>query len=232
MTVYYSRPRLHRLKKSGILFYFSSMAEDLDMTEGYLKQYRPKAGETVIDCGAYCGTSAYIFSQLVGSTGRVFALEPDAISYRMLLKNIKRHRLTNVIPLNIGIWSTTGTLSFNADGGLGSGANLILQRGFFKSLIEIPVFSLEDFCRLYNIGRGCLIKMDIEGSELEVIRGSLNFIGENTFEFAVASYHLVGGQMTCNRLEELFGQAGYRAKSERTFEGQDNGSLVTYARKE
>lgn len=51
------------------------------MMEGYLHKYTPKEGDIVFDCGAYCGVSTYYFSKLVGKSGKVYAFEPDDLSY-------------------------------------------------------------------------------------------------------------------------------------------------------
>ncbi|MDD2336598.1 MAG: FkbM family methyltransferase [Geobacteraceae bacterium] len=228
-VVDYSKPAMHRLKECYVSFFFTSMAESLEMTEGYLRHCRPKEGDTVVDCGAYCGTSAYVFSKMVGPTGKVYSLEPDEMSYRMLLKNIKMHNLKNVIPLKVGLWSSSGTVGFHSDGSLGAGVNPVLQRPFFKSLTEIHVLSLEDFCHTYQIPNGSLVKMDIEGAEIEVMKGALAFLEKSKFEFAIASYHIVDDEMTCKRLETFLSEIGYLTKSTRTFDGLDTASLVTYA---
>ena|SRR5437868_1400172 len=53
-------------------------------------------GATVLDVGAYIGTHTLAFSKLVGSEGRVVAIEPQPKTFELLTKNVFANRLTNV----------------------------------------------------------------------------------------------------------------------------------------
>jgi FkbM family methyltransferase len=231
LVVDYSNPAEHTLNGTALSFFFPSMAQGLQTAKSYLVDYTPKEGDVVLDCGAYCGITTYLFSKAVGETGRVYALEPDALSYKMLLKNIDKHGLTNVIPVKKGIWSTTTKLDFNAEGNLGGSVSSILERDFYKKVSEIEVISLSDFYREYGLSRLDFIKMDIEGAEIDVLKGAKDFIREHNLNFAIASYHVVDGKESYIELENIFSELGYDFETYKIFEGQNFGNLVTYARK-
>lgn len=221
-----SKPKLQRFKGQDINFYFSSLAEGLDVPEYYLKKYRIKEGDIVLDCGAYCGTTVYYFSQLAGETGKVIALEPDKENYKALLKNIKIHNLKNVIPLNMCLWDKKGKLGFNTEGNLGSCLSSI--HGEIPSTF-VDATSIQDIINDYKIDKIDFIKMDIEGAEINVIESVKDYLKKNTVNLAIASYHLVDGQMTYKTLEKIFEEIGYTYETSRTFQDRDHGSLVTYA---
>lgn len=228
-VVDYSKPAKHRLNNSNLSFYFSSLAEGIDSALHYLARPVLKPGDVVLDCGAFCGISAYIFSQAVGPNGKVLALEPDRNNFRMLEKNIVLHKLSNVIPVRKGIWSENTRLFFNEEGSLGGCVTSLLHREFNKNIHKVKVISLKDICALYGIVKPDFVKMGIEGAEIAAIEGAKEFIRNNTINFAIASYHVVDGKMTYERLEQIFGEIGYEYYTHRTVSGRDHGSLITYA---
>ncbi|MEJ2252457.1 MAG: FkbM family methyltransferase [Candidatus Lokiarchaeota archaeon] len=66
------------------------------------------------------------------------------------------------------------------------------------------------------------IKMDIEGAEIKAIQGAENILKEGT-NLAIASYHLINGKMSFNRLESLIESFGYKTKTKFSIH------LTTYA---
>lgn len=84
-VVDFSAPKLQRYA-NGLAFEIASMPEETEAIECYFHWYRPKAGDTVYDMGAYCGVSTYTFSACVGPSGKVFAFEPDPINFSLLQK--------------------------------------------------------------------------------------------------------------------------------------------------
>ena len=61
----FSKPSLHRYRKSGTAFYFPSVPED-DVMDAYTHGYMPQPGDVVWDAGAHAGASAYFLAQMVG----------------------------------------------------------------------------------------------------------------------------------------------------------------------
>jgi hypothetical protein len=106
-VVDYSKGSVQKFRLSGLELEVSGFPEEEKLIVDYFRWYKPRAGETVFDFGANCGLSVYYFSQCVGPLGKVYAFEPDPINYSFLLRNIERQKLTNVIPLQRAISSTS-----------------------------------------------------------------------------------------------------------------------------
>lgn len=222
-VVDYSAPRLQRYA-NGLAFEIASMPEETEAIESYFRWYRPKAGDTVFDMGAYCGVSTYFFSKCVGASGRVFAFEPDPTSYSLLQKNIARHQLDNVVTLPFAIAGETSTAAFSSEGTMGSTLKRHSSRATLGSIETVKTISLADACAEYGVP--AFAKVDIEGSEVEMLLASERFLRENDIQFALDTNHWVKGKLTRPRVEEIFRQYGYEAES-----SDECGSMTTWARR-
>ncbi len=123
----------------------------------------------VFDLGANCGLAAIDFSSAVGKKGLIISLEPDPSNFDALLKNLAEHGIENVRALRIGVCSSTGQIWFGADGSIGALA--VPERGqpARGERREIPVIFLADLAARFALSQVDFAKMDIEGSEFEVI---------------------------------------------------------------
>ncbi len=99
----------------------------------------PQPGDLVIDVGAGVGEEAIVFSQLVGPTGRVIAIEAHPGVFGCLEETIRRSGLTNVTALPVAIGAADGTIeialgdnflthSIKADRQLGAAQQVPLRR--------------------------------------------------------------------------------------------------------
>ena len=223
-VVDYSQPRLQKFQISGLEFEVASFPEEEQAILDYFRWYKPQAGETVFDLGANCGLSVYYLSQAVGPAGKVYAFEPDPVNHDVMLRNIARHGLTNVVPLRKAIAGGTATLEFFSEGTIGSTLARQSNRGTTGKIITVEAVSLADACETY--GTPTFIKMDIEGAEIEVIAASRDFLLKNAIQFAIDTNHWKDGQLTCHRVESLFAECGYEVLT-----ASDSGFATTWARK-
>jgi predicted RNA methylase len=120
LVVDYSRPQVHRFRRSGLLFEVATLPEEEESIEDYFHWYEPVEGDLVFDAGAYCGLSTHALATRVGKTGSVIAFEPDAGSFAILKRNLTRHSLTNVTALPIALSATSGQAAFHQEASLGS----------------------------------------------------------------------------------------------------------------
>jgi FkbM family methyltransferase len=123
----------------------------------------------VIDVGAYIGTYSIHLSK-VAYKGKIVSVEPLYDNYLMLIYNAKLNNCENLYPVNIGIWSEEGTKSifYKSNGMSGATLNFNLidkQSNFHKNMIKVTTLD-----KLAN--RFGLAKIDVEGSEYEVLIGA------------------------------------------------------------
>jgi FkbM family methyltransferase len=210
----YSKPgALQTYSESGLQFQLASIPEEEIAIDGYFHWYIPKYGDTIFDIGAHCGVSTYHFSKAVGTNGRVVAFEPDPLNFTLLVSNIERHKLENVTPVQLAIAGVQGTASFNSEGAIGSGLSRNASRSSAGDVVIVKTVTLEEAFRQWGPPDFC--KIDIEGSEIEVISAARPFLQSNQVrcDFAFDTNHLLDGALTDKRIEALFREIGYQSES-------------------
>ena len=136
-------------------------------TDTFLHSYRVRSGDVVLDCGAYTGWETLFFSELVGPTGRVVAIEAHPVGFACLAEMCRRNHLTNVVLLQCAISDAAGTAHITDT--TRSQANTIVAG---DAGIEVPTRTLDDIVKELGIERVALIKMNIEGAETAALKGA------------------------------------------------------------
>jgi FkbM family methyltransferase len=138
-----------------------------------------KPGDTVFDIGANIGFYSVLFSNWVGSRGRVVAYEPDPTNLKLLQRNLELNGCENAAVRPVALSNRSGRHLFSVDrvtrstGHLGPGATYgetIFGTGK-EDLISVVASTLDDEVSEY--GAPNLIKMDIEGGEYDALTGGI-----------------------------------------------------------
>jgi len=144
--------------------------------------YRYLEDEVLIDCGAFDGDTVRRFLRLRGNAfRRIHACEPDPVNRARLeewsagLPPATREKI-RVEPVAIG--AANGKARFAATGTAGSGVD---RAGTF----EVDIAAIDDLAA----APPTLIKMDVEGAELDALDGARRTISVNTPVLAVCVYH-------------------------------------------
>jgi len=132
----------------------------------------------VFDVGGSYGYYALLLSRLV-EAGQVYSFEPDWRSYGRLVKNLAINALQNVVPVPVCISNFQPTLlkwsSRQDDPWNSSLAND--QQTDTQNITAVPVMSLDEFSHVLNIQNQVrLIKIDVEGAELDVLKGATRLL--------------------------------------------------------
>ncbi len=128
-----------------------------------------KSGGVALDVGANVGAYALLFGWWVQPGGRVYAFEPAPDAFDGLSRHVLLNDLDGVVrPVRVAAAGASGTATLRVDGI--SGANRLSEDDSGGS-IEIDAVTIDDFCAREGI-RPTVIKIDVEGAELEVLRGA------------------------------------------------------------
>jgi FkbM family methyltransferase len=130
-------------------------------------------GSTVFDIGANAGTHTIPLAQHVGESGFVVSFEPQRIVYQTLCANVALNSLLNVDSVHAAVGSTVGTvlipdIDYNASANYGG-----ISPQQFDSGRPVPQVVLDDYRSFERVD---LLKIDVEGMELEVLEGAQRFL--------------------------------------------------------
>ena len=208
-----SGPRYHRLTGFGTIpFLFPSLTEPYSTTAEYLDFAKLKAGETVLDLGAYAGVTTIIFAQLVGSSGRVYGFEADEVNFECARLNCEMaaHVMGagNIELISKAVWSHNNGLVFSGDGSMGSAVRDIVGRKFGTDR-RVESVRIQDFAQEQGISRIDFVKMDVEGAEAEVLKSSAGCLHELGARLIVEP-HRVNGVLLTEECCRLLTAHGYK----------------------
>jgi len=132
----------------------------------------PKEG-VFVDVGSHIGK----FTVPIAKMGaNVISIEPHPGNFKMLVKNIKLNKVEDkVIPMNIALSDE------NTEGKLYIGVNNLrhsIVENYGKGSIKVTFDTLDDIVKNIGVNRIDFIKIDVEGSELNVIKGGLKSINK------------------------------------------------------
>lgn len=135
-----------------------------------------KRGDYAMDIGANLGYYTILFASIVGAPGRVYSFEPMPHLYDSLMKSIQRNGLSSrVFSFNAALSETRGELEmFHAPGSRNwGGASLLADREAppGHEVIKVTAGALSDFVVPKRLD---FVKIDVEGAEPQVIRGSMD----------------------------------------------------------
>jgi len=190
----------------------------------YNYKYKAKSGDIIIDAGANLGHISIFFSKCVGKSGKVFCFEPDKHNVKQLESNIKLNKdlEDNIILQDMLLWNEDTLIDFEEAGTVGSSAKWFSGNA---NVVKKQAITIDSWVKQNNINRLDLIKMDIEGAEIEAVEGCLETMKTLKPNFAIASYHIINGEPTYLKLEEFFKKNNYPYKTV-TFRGNE---IITFA---
>lgn len=144
--------------------------------------HRRLKGRDVLDCGAFIGDSAIIFSEL--SPRSVHAFEPDPDNFNMLKYIISTNKKEDVIiPVPLATSDKLKTSFIRKDG---AGSRLMPDHSGRHG--PVSCISIDEYASRNSLDVG-LIKMDVEGSEYDSIVGATNTICKDKPVLIISIYH-------------------------------------------
>jgi len=133
-------------------------------------------GDLFLDVGAHIGFISCVVARFVGDSGFVYAVEPNPETYKILRENIRINNLENISALEVALGAEVGKARIynNADKAV---ASLIRPKDFNEeSGKKVTVTTIDTLMENRITRIPTLIKIDVEGFELEVLKGARNLL--------------------------------------------------------
>jgi FkbM family methyltransferase len=153
-----------------------SLQEYGELSEGEVELFRSilRPGDVAIDVGANLGAHTIPMARLVGPTGFVFAVEPQRILFNILCGNIALNELVNVKAFPFALGREPGAIrvipvDYGAEGNFGG-----VALGGTQGEV-VPVVTLDQV----GLPKARLIKIDVEGMELDVLLGAKEILARD-----------------------------------------------------
>jgi FkbM family methyltransferase len=148
-------------------------------------------GMTVIDVGANWGYFTLVAASIVGPRGRVIALEPEPRVFALLKENLLLNHLSHVLALREAATDRASTMplyGFDEDGGNWGVSSVVLASpGAVRTrVVGRPVDAVVRDADLASVD---LVKIDVEGHELEVLAGMADGLGRGCYRRVIIEWH-------------------------------------------
>lgn len=144
-----------------IVFYSIFVRKEYDINITFEPEY-------ILDCGANIGIST-LFFRMKYSKAKIIAVEPEQSNYNMLIKNIDKYK--DIIAVQGGVYYKKCKLKID---------NKNSEKYAFQ-VIEgndgnIDAYTIPSLLQKYKLPRIDILKIDIEGAELELFSNNLDWI--------------------------------------------------------
>ena len=126
--------------------------------------------DVCIDAGANQGIYTIPFGKIVGSSGKVLAIEPMKYAQAIIKKNCQINKLKNIIIFNGVISDKNRKETLDFSNGVGS-ASIIRDFGK-KKILRVKSKTIDNLVKNYGLKNVNFIKMDIEGCEFLALKGA------------------------------------------------------------
>ena len=136
-----------------------------------------ESGDTCIDVGANKGFHTFPMASLVGGAGKVYAFEPISELNSALVERARRETVNQIEFILAALGSKSGDVEFFSIKNYTPLSGLKLRSPPADAVVEqikVPLMRLDE--RIARDARVRFIKIDVEGGELDVIKGGLELI--------------------------------------------------------
>jgi len=137
-------------------------------------------GDLVVDIGAHVGYFSLLAARQVGPQGKVYSFEPDPSNYRLLQRNIEANGYTNITATQKAISKASGSAQLMLSSRDNGTHSLYAQDSRDADVVTVNLVSLDEFLVDEGWPKVDLIKMDVEGAEMDALEGMSRLFKESS----------------------------------------------------
>ena len=170
----------------GGLIYLN-LHESAAMVQRAMSAYEPakhalirrhlRPGMTFIDVGANKGDFTLLAARLAGNSGTVISIEPAPDNHSILQRSIELNDYTNIRVLHVALSDRDGTANLQI--GSTSGSHTLSPEFNGLRTVAVPTRTLDGVVAEQQLGSVDMIKIDVQGLELAVLRGASQTLRAN-----------------------------------------------------
>ena len=154
----------------------------------YLSKYFNK-DSLIFDVGSHKGELLYFFKELFPNS-KVYCFEPQLDVFNTLLKFIKTNKYNNVVCENIGLDKFNGTKYFYSLNNTTQSTFLKVKdhKEKIKNVTDCKVVRGDNYCFLENIESIDILKINVQGLELDVIMGFEKYLSKSSIKLILVEF--------------------------------------------
>jgi|GEM_PF-6544620 len=168
------------------------------------------AGDTVLDIGANLGFYTTLFAEAVGPNGRVIAFEPDPLMAHLLRSRTRSFAC--VRSEQIGLHDTETSAVLYCSRGNRADNRLAPSHTETVEQVRVSLQRLDDFVRTHRLQKIDGMKMDVQGSEIAVLRSMSSIpldVWPKWIFFEFSPEHLRGANENPQEIWRILSDRGY-----------------------
>lgn len=137
-------------------------------------------GDVCFDVGCQWGIFSLLMAEIVEDSGQVYAFDPIPYHINALHKSAEQNYFSNVSGYQVAVTDEMGETKVYPHA-TNTGASSLHRDSVSQGLpLIVPTITLESFCERNRINSPDLIKIDVEGAELQVLKGALPVLSPET----------------------------------------------------
>ncbi|MBS0659699.1 MAG: FkbM family methyltransferase [Verrucomicrobia bacterium] len=179
----------------------------------YFEAVEAKRFHHIVDAGAATGMFT-VAAALLWPGSRIYGFEPSTRQRVLLQRNLKLNGIepgrVSVEPF--GLWDREESLAFRTIGAMSAFMAVSELSGQLSFGESVPVVPLDSWRQRVGAGRVDLIKMDIEGAEIEALKGAQETLEKDRPELLIMAYHLRDGGRTYEKCARFLETLDYIAR--------------------
>jgi len=152
-------------RKETLDFVFFSKFYEPETT-AYMRSMK---GNVLFDIGSHLGRFSIINS---GNFKKIYSVEPQAENFQYLEKNIRLNKIKNIIPLNVAVSDREGKVNIS-DLNINTGVVTISEKGKETAAKTLDGLIKDFRIPIHDVN---IIKIDVEGHEINVLKGAKNLL--------------------------------------------------------
>lgn len=148
-----------------------------------------KPGDTCLDIGANIGYFSFKMARACGDKGKVYAFEPSPEIFQALSHNIQLNPTLPVEAHPVALSSKCMQVGYVRPPKDNSGNGRVVHHSDHDCPYIVQAITLDAFMQENNISSAKFLKIDIEGSEMEMLRGAQQALTDKLFEHIMIEYN-------------------------------------------